>query len=174
MYGDLLMRLVNRIRPYEVEVGSTQRLYEKCLESCKKEILNGNYIKFKRNVQKIVHEFDRFIIHEHLWKPKVGVVGEILVKYHPVANNHLEKILANEGVEVVMQDMMDFLFYMAVDDIVKYRLLAGKLSDKMSLYQSDGDGSSSNPESLEKKPALYRTKSDSRYCQTCSKACITW
>jgi len=131
MYGDLLMRLVNRIRPYEVEAGSTQRLYEKCLTSCKKEILNGNYVKFKRTVQKIVHEFDHCIIHEHLWKPKVGVVGEILVKYHPVANNHLEKILANEGAEVIMPDMMDFLFYMAVDDIVKYRLLAGKLSDKM-------------------------------------------
>ena len=60
-----------------------------------------------------------------------GIVGEILVKYHPIANNHIEQVLADEGAEVVMPDLVEFFLYMAYDDIVKYRLLDGRLVDKL-------------------------------------------
>ena len=61
-----------------------------------------------------------------MWKPKVGIVGEILAKYHPVANNHIEKVLIEEGAEVVMPDFVDFFLYSAYDPIVKHRLLDGE------------------------------------------------
>ena len=55
------------------------------------EITNGNYIKFSNNIKKAVKEFDEIALNEDVIKPKVGIVGEILVKYHPTANNHVEK-----------------------------------------------------------------------------------
>jgi predicted CoA-substrate-specific enzyme activase len=131
VYADLLMRVTNHIRPYEYKNGVTQVLYEKWMERCKEELNNGSLFKFTRNIKNIVYDFDHVSIQENTWKPKVGVVGEILVKYHPVANNQIEKLLQNEGVEVVMPDLMDFFMYMAYDNIIKYKLLDGKYIDKI-------------------------------------------
>jgi len=131
VYGDLLMKVKNRVQPYEAEPGSTQRLYDKWMAICRAEINKGGYFKYKRNIRDIVHAFDRLPIQEGLWKPRVGIVGEILVKYHPVANNHLEQILADEGAEVIMPDLMDFMMYMSYDDIIKHKLLSGTYMDKL-------------------------------------------
>ena len=130
VYGDLLMRVRNRVKPYEADAGSTERLYGAWMERAKHDLADGNYFTYRRNLRRIVREFDALPIHEDLWKPKVGVVGEILVKYHPVANNHLEELLFDEGAEVVMPDLLNFMEYMAYDDIVKRKLLAGGRIDQ--------------------------------------------
>ena len=78
----------------------------------------------------MVHDFDNLPIHEDLWKPKVGIEGEILVKYHPVANNHIEKVLMDEGAEVVMPDFVDFFLYSAYDPIAKHQILAGSYKEQ--------------------------------------------
>ena len=131
LYGDLLMRVKNRVAPYEVQPGSTEHLYDSWMQRCEAELEKGSYFKFKKNIKAIVHDFDRLPIYENLWKPKVGIVGEILVKYHPVANNHIERALEEEGAEVVMPDLTDFIMYMAYDDIIKYKLLSGTYMDKL-------------------------------------------
>ena len=131
VYGDLLMNVRNRVMPYEIQQGSAQKLYEKWMGRCREELGHGNYFKFKKNIKAIVQDFDALPIHEDCWKPKVGIVGEILVKYHPVANNHIEKVLMQEGAEVVMPDFVDFFMYMAYDSIVEHRLLDGKYKDKL-------------------------------------------
>ncbi len=125
VYGDLLMRVRNRVKPYETEPGSTERLFRDWMEKAKADLAKGNYFSYRKNLRHIVSDFDMLPIHEDIWKPKVGVVGEILVKYHPVANNHLEDLLFEEGAEVVMPDLLNFMEYMAYDDIVKRKLLAG-------------------------------------------------
>ena len=130
IYSDLLIRLSNRTRPYEKVAGSVDVLYNKWRKIFMDEITNGNYIKFSNNIKKAVKEFDEIALNEDVIKPKVGIVGEILVKYHPTANNHVEKILFDEGAEVVTPDLMDFFMYMAYDDIVKYKMLDGKWIDK--------------------------------------------
>ena len=130
IYADLLIRLSNRTRPYEKVAGSVDVLYNKWRKIFMDEITNGNYIKFSNNIRKAVKEFDEIALNEDVIKPKVGIVGEILVKYHPTANNHVEKILFDEGAEVVTPDLMDFFMYMAYDDIVKYKMLDGKWIDK--------------------------------------------
>ena len=130
VYGDLLMRVKNRVKPYEIEPGSTERLYRAWMKRVKAELSDGNYFKYRRNLRQIVHDFDILPIEETLWKPKVGIVGEILVKYHPVANNQLEELLFDEGAEVVMPDLLNFMEYMAYDDIVKRKLLAGGRMDR--------------------------------------------
>ena len=126
IFGDLLQNVKNRMMPYELQKGETQRLFDKWMAKCKDVLRDGGYFKFQRTIKQIVKEFDNIPIDEELWKPKVGIVGEILAKYHPVANNHIEKVLMEEGAEVVMPDFVDFFLYSAYDPIVKHRLLDGK------------------------------------------------
>ncbi len=129
LYGDLLMNVRNRMMPYELEKGATEAMYQKWQARCKEEINHGSIWKFRRNLKAIVHDFDNIPIDENLWKPKVGIVGEILVEYHPVANNHIEQVLMDEGAEVVMPEFVDFFLYSAHDAISKHELLAGKKKD---------------------------------------------
>ncbi len=110
VYGDLFMRCLYRVRPYEIEPGSANALHEKWKNICIDQLVNkkGSYRKVCRG---IVEAFDAFSIHEELKKPRVGVVGEILVKYMPLANNHLVELLEKEGAEAVVPDLLDFMNY---------------------------------------------------------------
>lgn len=125
VYGDLLMRVLHRVRPYEKIPGSADLLYERWVARCKTQIATGNKDDFDANLQGIVKEFDQLEISTAR-KPRVGVVGEILVKYHPAANNHIVQVLENEGAEVVLPDLMDFFLYCAYDYIFDAEYLAGK------------------------------------------------
>lgn len=130
VYGDLLMNVSNRMRPYEVRCGETDNLFAEWMISAKNDLVNGNYFSYRKNIKEIVRQFDAIPISEEI-KPRVGIVGEILVKYHPIANNHLEKVLADEGAEVIMPDFVDFFLYIAYDSIVKRELLAGSRRDML-------------------------------------------
>lgn len=124
VYGDVLMRVVNRTRPYEKAKGTTDDLYNKWKEKSINNIENGNLIQFTKNIKQIIKEFDiidRLDIH----KPKVGIVGEILVKYHPTGNNQLTKVLEEEGAEVCVPDLLDFFLYCAYNNKFKYEKLNG-------------------------------------------------
>lgn len=131
IYGDLLMNVKNRMQPYEIFHGETEKLFENWMAIAKNDLVNGNYFSYRKNLKKIVEEFDAIKIDETLEKPKVGIVGEILVKYHPVANNFLEKVLAEEGAEVVMPEFTDFFLYTAYDAIAKEKLLVGSKKEKI-------------------------------------------
>lgn len=130
VYGDLLMNVSNRMRPYEIRRGETDKLFEEWMTTAKADLIDGNYFSYRRNIKEIVRQFDAIPI-KNVIKPKVGIVGEILVKYHPVANNFLEKVLHEEGAEVVMPSFVDFFLYCAHDAIVKRELLGGSRKDKI-------------------------------------------
>ena len=130
VYGDLLMNVSNRMRPYELRRGETDKLFSEWMTLAKADLVDGNYLSYRRNVREIVRQFDAIPIDETLTKPKVGIVGEILVKYHPVANNFLERVLAEEGAEVIMPDFVDFFLYVAYDSIVRRELLEGSRREK--------------------------------------------
>ena len=112
IYGDIFMRVLYRMRPYEKEAGSANALHEKwkkiVIEDLKKP--GVGYGKFKKNVRGIIREFDQLPITDEV-KPKVGIVGEILVKFLPAANNYLVDLLEAEGAEAVMPDLLDFFLY---------------------------------------------------------------
>ena len=131
VYGDLLMNVSNRMRPYELRRGETDKLFAEWLTVAKADLVSGNYLSYRQNIKEIVRQFDEIPINETLKKPKVGIVGEILVKYHPVANNYLEKVLHEEGAEVVMPDFVDFFLYIAHDSIVKREILGGSRKDSI-------------------------------------------
>ncbi|WKY46738.1 acyl-CoA dehydratase activase-related protein [Eubacteriaceae bacterium ES3] len=134
VYGDLFQRVVSATRPYERYSGSTLALYHYWRKKAKKNIQDGNVSRFKRNVVQIVEEFDQLPrIPKNL--PKVAIVGEILVKYHPTANNNLQKVLEDEGAEVIMPELMDFFLYCAYNQVFKYEELSGsRRSMKISRF----------------------------------------
>ena len=122
LYGDLLMRVLYRVRPYELVVGSAEALYEKWCRIAKEDVTSGQYKSFKRNVKQLVHEFDTLPLKE-MKKPRVGLVGEILVKFHPYANREVVETIEAEGGEAVMPDLIDFFFYCAYNAKFKYHVL---------------------------------------------------
>ena len=131
VYGDIFMRVLYRVRPYELEKGSANALHEKwekvCIESLTKKRVSTK--EFKKNIKGIIHDFDNLPIDEDLKKPRVGIVGEILVKFLPLANNHLVELLEQEGAEAVMPDLMDFLLYCFYNSNFKADNLGAKRSN---------------------------------------------
>ena len=112
VYGDLFMRCLYRVRPYEKTPGSANALHQKWLDIAIDSLTNRkSKWSFKKVCYGIVEDFDNLPIDETLRKPRVGVVGEILVKYMPLANNHVVDLLEREGAEAVVPDLMDFMNY---------------------------------------------------------------
>ena len=132
VYGDLLMRCLYRVRPYEKIKGSADALHSHWRSKCIEALTSKHSTKqYKRICREIVEDFDHLPIHENLQKPRVGVVGEILVKYMPLANNHLVELLEKEGAEAVVPDLMDFLNYCVYSDQYLAEFLGGTKSSDM-------------------------------------------
>ena len=132
VYGDLLMRCLYRVRPYELEKGSADALYDKWHDICVQSILDKKTYRFKDVCHDLVNDFDNFAIDETLKKPRVGIVGEILVKYMPFANNHLVELLEKEGAEAVVLDLLDFLNYSLYNSIYKHEFLGTSKAGAMA------------------------------------------
>lgn len=111
IYGDVLMRVLYATRPYEVTKGSADALADKWARVARMNVKSGNFIRFHMILNKMVKAFDQLPLRENIKKPKVGVVGEILVKYHPTANNDIVGVIEREGGEAVVPDLMDFFLY---------------------------------------------------------------
>ena len=127
VYGDLFMKCLYHVRPYEVEKGSANALHEKWKQICIDSLVNPKSSHHFKDVCKgIVDAFDNFPIDETLVKPRVGVIGEILVKYMPLANNHLVDLLEQEGAEAVVPDLLDFLCYSMYNGEYKHEFLGTK------------------------------------------------
>ena len=123
IYGDVFMRVVYRTRPYEEVSGSVNELHRKWAEICKKSVQNGNLREFNKNIKGIVEAFDAIPLKNIPRKPRVGIVGEILVKFLPAANNDLVGLLESEGAEVVVPDLLDFLLYSFYNNNYKHEAL---------------------------------------------------
>ena len=119
LYGDLFERLLYRVRPYESVKGSANTLYDKWLEIARKNVKSGSYFEFNRNMKHIIREFDKLETVNFGQKPRVGVVGEILVKYAPTANNDIVGIIEREGGEAVVPDLIGFMNYSLFNQIWK-------------------------------------------------------
>ena len=120
VFGDVFMRCLYRMRPYEAVPGSANELHRKWAKKCKEFLgrKHPSFFTFRRMCREIVEEFDSLPITEEK-KPKVGIVGEILVKFLPAANNHLVDLLESEGAEAVCPDLLDFMFYCFYNQIYK-------------------------------------------------------
>ena len=112
LYGDLLMMCLYRTRPYEVEPESAKRLYDHWMSVCKQHVYKGETRHgFKETVAKIVEDFDTLPLQGEGTLPRVGVVGEILVKFHPTANNQVVESIEREGCEAVVPGLTEFFLF---------------------------------------------------------------
>ena len=129
VYGDLFMRVLYATRPYEAKPGAANELHEKWKAICTKSLEKRSIsmADFNRNIRGIVRDFDE-LPRLDIKKPKVGIVGEILVKFSPLANNHVVELLESEGAEAVMPDLLDFLLYCFYNSNFKAENLGGKRS----------------------------------------------
>lgn len=158
LYGDLLMSLKNQCRPYEIVAGSTNELCEKWTEILTAEMAKGGKISYsliKENYLKIIADFNDLPRRKEK-RVKVGIVGEIYVKYSPLANNDLEDFLIAEGAEPVVPGLLDFFMYCVFDNLrdtelygtgkfkepfvrAAYRLLLRKQSDLIKVISENSD-----------------------------------
>ncbi|MCK9341673.1 MAG: acyl-CoA dehydratase activase [Synergistaceae bacterium] len=126
VYGDLLMRLLLGTRPYELRPGEAKEVYDAWSYRFKEAITNGRGPDFSSLVSDTVADFNRIPVSVTK-KPKVGIVGEILVKYHSGANERLVDLIESSGGEAVLTDIASFLLYCLFDPIYRYRSLSGSL-----------------------------------------------
>ncbi len=113
VFGDILMKCIYATRPYEAEEGATDALHEKWVKELS-DFLSKDHVlshrKYCHYCREMVHDFD-VLPRRDVVKPKVGIVGEILVKFMPLANNFLAELLESEGAEPVCPDLIDFFLY---------------------------------------------------------------
>ncbi len=111
VWGDLLMTCLLATRPYEVQKGEANAVYRQILDRLKESVRSGRMLSNHAAIQLIVREFDMVAVNKKQPKPQVGIVGEILVKFHPDANNHLIEQIEAEGGEAVLPGLLDFFLY---------------------------------------------------------------
>lgn len=130
-YADLIMNLANQVRPYELNKGDADATVKAWTEKLGVELGNSKRVKYKdikENYIKIINDFDK-IPMRRVPKVKVGIVGEIFVKYSPLGNNDLEKFLINHNAEAVVPGLIDFCLFSIYNSIVEYKLYGkGKLT----------------------------------------------
>ncbi len=120
VFGDIFMRCIYRMRPYETEPGSVEKVHAQWLKKCQDFVSSRhlNPFTFQKMCRRMIEDFDAIPISE-IPKPRVGIVGEILVKFAPAANNHLVELLESEGAEAVVPDLLDFMLYCFYNQIYK-------------------------------------------------------
>jgi len=111
LLGDLMMQCLYRTRPYEAVPGAANALHQQWEDRLVAEIAGMKLSGYRRAVREMVHDFDTLELANDRSKPRVGVVGEILVKYHPTANNNLVEVIESEGCEAVVPGLVDFFLY---------------------------------------------------------------
>lgn len=133
IYGDLLQKMLTKNRVYEVHSGETKKLFDIWMDKCKNLVKSTNTKQFKQSIYDIVNDFEKIEIDTSIKKPKVGIVGEVLIKYHPFGNNFVADLLEHEGAEVILPDLMGFVKFMATHKITFNNLLKiNKTSSKIS------------------------------------------
>ena len=121
--GDLLQKMLTKNRAYEKNKGETEKLFQAWLEKSKNLVVHSSNREFKKAIYNIVDDFEKIELDTFVKKPKVGIVGEVLIKYHPFGNNFVADLLEKEGAEVILPDFMGFVKFMLTHKITFNHLL---------------------------------------------------
>ena len=133
LLGDLLQKMLHKNRAYEVNKGDTDKVFDKWMEKSKKLVTKCTNSEFKQAIYDMVDDFEKIEVDMTNVKPKVGIVGEVLIKYHPFGNNYVADLLEKEGAEVILPDFMGFVKFMATHKITFNQLLnSNKISAAVS------------------------------------------
>ncbi len=155
LYGDILMLTYNESRAYELNKGDSEKVLDKWLDIITERLEKGGFAKTKQTYRAILDDFAA-VPRSKEKKPRVGIVGEIYVKYSPLANNHLEDFLLSEGCEPVVPSFLDFCLYCAVNNVndgeiygfknkttftfgIGYKLIYAKQREMIKVYKEHGE-----------------------------------
>ena len=133
-YGDLMMCLSNQVRPYEIEKGAADAVSKKWVDALTSEFAAGRgFAKrvMRSYMEKIAADYAAIKVDRSVKRVKVGIVGEIYVKFSPLANNHLEEFLASEGCEVMVPGLMSFILFKTDNRIEDVKLYGGSKAKKV-------------------------------------------
>ncbi|WP_419520100.1 acyl-CoA dehydratase activase-related protein [Megasphaera massiliensis] len=130
IYGDALQQVLYRTRPYEKVKGTAEALFHKWQEKCTQQLKKADFKSFKRNLRDLINEFDNIEMSDEK-KPRIGLVGEIYVKFHPIANNHIVRMIEEEGGEIIVSGLADFFLYGLLDDQFRHKYLSGSWKDAL-------------------------------------------
>jgi predicted nucleotide-binding protein (sugar kinase/HSP70/actin superfamily) len=128
--ADLLSRLSYRQLPYAQDQQAVIKLTQQHLQLCRQVVTSGKISTYQHQVARMVRDFQALALVPDRRVPRVGIVGEILVKFHPDANHHLVEKLQAAGVEVVVPDLTDFFLYTAYNSQFSFDHLGGATSIK--------------------------------------------
>lgn len=162
LLGDLLQKMLHKNRAYEVNKGDTDKVFDKWMDKSKKLVTKCTNSEFKQAIYDMVDDFEKIEVDMTNVKPKVGIVGEVLIKYHPFGNNYVADLLEKEGAEVVLPDFMGFVKFMATHKITFNQLLN---SNKISAAVSKVALKLINL--MEKDTKIALEKSSKNYLPTC-------
>ena len=123
VYADLLQKMLYKNRPYEKNKGETEKLFNEWMEKAKKLAVKSSAREFSKSIYNIVDDFEKIELDTSKEKPRVGIVGEILIKYHPFGNNYVAKLLEKEGAEVILPDFMGFIKFIASNKVISNQML---------------------------------------------------
>ena len=123
VFADLLQKMLYRNRPYEKNKGETEKLFNEWMEKAKQITVRNKSKEFSKAIHHIVEDFEKIEIDEKIQKPKVGIVGEILIKYHPFGNNYVANLLEKEGAEVILPDFLGFVKFIASNKVISNQML---------------------------------------------------
>ena len=123
VYADLLQKMLTKNRAYEINKGETKKLFDIWLDKCKKLVVKSSMKDFKSSIYEMVEDFEKIELDKTLIKPKVGIVGEVLIKYHPFGNNYVAEKFEEEGAEVILPDFMGFVKFIATHKITFNQLI---------------------------------------------------
>ena len=121
IYGDFLMIINNQVRAREVHKGSTKKVFDECITMLCNALEDSSYRKTKKYYRQILEKFDT-VEQKTEETIKVGIVGEIYMKYAPFGNQHLEDVLIEQGVEPVVSGVLDFGQYFLENAKIDQRL----------------------------------------------------
>ena len=123
IYADLLQKMVTKNRAYEINKGESNKLFNEWMEKCKKLIEKSTLKQFKQSIYDIVNDFEKIELDTSIQKPRVGIVGEVLIKYHPFGNNFIVDKLEKDGAEVILPDFMGFAKFVCTHKITFNKLI---------------------------------------------------
>lgn len=135
IYGDLIMLLKNQVEPYEVNAGEAKKLTQKWIKELSDRMQRGkgySFFEIKKTLPEITKDFAQIPIKK-VNKTKVGIVGEIYVKYSPLANNHLEEFLFSQDCEVMVPGLLGFINFKVDNRLEDIKLYGGNIFKKLAM-----------------------------------------
>lgn len=132
VYGDALQQCLYRTRPYEKEPGSAETLYRSWQKKAAEAILKGeSFHQYKKNISAIIKDFDRLPLADVPRRPRIGIVGEIYVKFSPIASNDIVHAIEANGGEAETSGILDFFLYGSLDSHFQRKEMDGTFKDDL-------------------------------------------